>query len=44
MIKIKRKIGEIDLNEIILNSMKNSWSNKAYDKGVGYETITLKNI
>ena len=33
-------IGETDLNEILLNSMPNGWSNQAYVQGFYYKTIT----
>ena len=35
------KIGETDLNEILLNSISNGWINQAYVQGFGCETITL---
>ena len=34
------KISEMDLNQILLNSMKNGWGKQAYMKGFDFETIT----
>ena len=36
------KIGITDLNEILLNSMPNSWSKQAYVQGFDWKSITLK--
>ena len=36
------KIGVTDMNEILLNSMPNSWSKQAYIKGFDWEFITFK--
>ena len=38
------KMGVTELNEILLNSMPNSWSKQAYVQGFDCETISLKNI
>ena len=35
------KIGVTELNEILLNSMPNSWSNKSYVQGFDCESITF---
>ena len=34
----------MDLNEILLNSMPNSWSKQAYVQGFDCKYITFKNI
>ena len=36
------KIGVTELNEILLNSMPNRWSKKAYVHGFDYESIYFK--
>ena len=36
------KIGMTELNEILLNSMPNSWSKKLYVQGFDYESINFK--
>ena len=41
--KASDNIGEMYLNEIILNSMKNGWSKQAYVQVFDCETITFKN-
>ena len=37
------KIGVTELNNILLNSMSNSWSKQAYVQGFDYETYSFKN-
>ena len=37
------KFGVTELDEIILNSTPNSWSNQAYVKGFDCESILFKN-
>ena len=39
---IADKMGVTELNEILLNSMPNSWSNQAYVQGFDRETISFK--
>ena len=36
------KMGVTELNEILLNSMPNSWSKQAYIQGFDCETICFK--
>ena len=36
------KIGMTELNEILLNSMPNSWSKQAYVQGFDWKYIPLK--
>ena len=38
------KIGGTELNEILKNSMPNSWSKQAYVQGFDCEYILLKNL
>ena len=38
------KIGETELNEIILNSIPNGWSKKVYGQGFDSETIAKKKL
>ena len=38
------KIGVTELNEILLNSMTNSWSKQAYIQGFDCESINFKNL
>ena len=38
------KIGMTELNEILLNSMPNSWSKQAYVQGFDWKSFTFKNI
>ena len=42
--KLTDKIGMTDLNEILLNSMPNSWSKQAYVQIFDCEYITLKSL
>ena len=37
-----QKIGTTELNEILLNSMPNSWSKQAYVQGFDWKSINLK--
>ena len=41
--KLTDKFGVMELNEILLNSMPNSWSKQAYVQGFDCESITFKN-
>ena len=41
-VTISDKIGVTELNEIILNSMSNSWSKQAYFQGFDCESISFK--
>ena len=42
--KESEKIGETDLNEILLNSMPNIWIRQAYVQGFDFESINLKYV
>ena len=39
--ELKWKVGETKLNEIILNSTKNSWSKQPYIQGFDWENIVF---
>ena len=41
--KLTDKISMTELNEIVLNSMTNSWTKQEYVKGFYYKSITQKN-